>query len=125
MLRRLARESFEAFVALALGVSSASYLLGVQPPNSVEELLPPWLRLAWGIALAAGSLLILGGLLAGAPRVELSGCFLLAGAAFVYADALIVVAGLDGLLVELLLLAICAAALVRAMELMRLFRKRP
>lgn len=87
----LRRHRFELYVALLLFVSSIPYVLSRVPkPMSIDELLPPVIRLLWAFALLLGSTCVLVSLFCCMPRLEFIGLLILAWPAMIYGVAVII-----------------------------------
>lgn len=91
LLRRLSdAHPFEVFIPFLCVLAGVPLLFSGPAPGTIEESLPKFLITLWGIELAAGGMLTIGGLVAGSRRVEKFGLSLLAAAATVYALVLLV-----------------------------------
>lgn len=115
-LARVVAESTEMFLAFLCLLSSLAYLGGAPRPQSLDALLPGWLRLAWGLYLLFGGAAVLVALPAGWRRLEQAGLWLLAGPAGVYSLAVMHYGGVMGLFPAGVTLAFAAAFAVRASD---------
>ena len=127
--RRLSdRHPFEVYLLLALLVSAAPAAFGfAQVPQSVEGLVPPVVGRLWAIALWAGCLVAVIGLVwrrPPFPRVSVTGLLLeqvgltLAGTASILYGAIIVQsAGVRGLISAGAVAAFGAASLAQALKI--------
>lgn len=111
-LARLVLRPFRAFIALLFTVSSLSYLVGVQQPQSVDAALPDPIRLLWGGSLLLGGVALLAGLASGIRPVEKAGLLAVAGGAMAYALSILAFAGIRGLLPAGLSIAVAVSCLV-------------
>lgn len=103
-------------------LAGVGYLGGVQPPSSVEAVMPTWLVYAWYVALTgAGAVAVVGNLWPGTLRtallVRLSGQLLAAGPAAAFAVAAFSYAGQQALYVGGLTAAFAAASVWTAKHL--------
>lgn len=113
-------------LSLAL-VSGVAQALGRTTARSVEDGLPPSVRLTWALILAGGSGLALAGMFwQGDPRTGLvlkrSGYLALASAAAIYSLVLLGTIGLAAALIGLTVAGFAAACAVAAWRIDRLIR---
>lgn len=87
-------EPFELVVALLLVLAGISYIIVVPDPLSVAALLPPFMRVIWGIAVFFGGLFTLAGNFTHRQSIRRAGLVLMGTTMLVYAMANITVYGL-------------------------------
>lgn len=121
-------DAFEFFMAFLCMLSGAPMALGGPRPNSIEKILPPTLRVIWGLMLLFGGVLVIIGLslrkrdpstkrvLVGI-RVEGAGLLPLAAGAFTFSLVIPVSAGWAGAFASGTYLAFGLACLGRAAEI--------
>jgi len=125
-------EPFEVWLAVAALVSGTSVLLGVGAPSSLAHQLSPWVLRSWGGGLCLGAAVTLAarwrvsaartqGALEAANRLETLGMILFAGAAGMYAAAVLAL-GTAGLSGGLIIASWSAACAHRARIIVRAWR---
>ncbi len=114
------RHPYQVWSLGMLALAGAAAIIAPQP-TSISVLLPAWQRVTWSALILIASLIGLGaawwrdpatGLLA-----ERAGHAGLAGGAFAYTIALVVQVGARGVIVELLLLGLTTAAVIRIVHI--------
>lgn len=112
---------FEVYLLALCVLSSFSILAGVAPDaNSIEALLPGYLRFSWAIGLSIGASVTIIGSLLKIPPITRIGCTLLAPTATAYGFIIIYSSGgfdSPGIVSGILVVAFGAAAAVRAVQI--------
>lgn len=109
------REPFLLWLALVCVLSAVAQLASIAEPSTIQQLLPPPVRVAWHLELLVGGTLTLVGVLFSRTRLLVIGLQPLGLASLVYAVTIITVAGWRlAALPAGLLIALAAACFVKA-----------
>lgn len=111
--RRLYGAPWLPIVAYLGAIAVLSLASGGVAPPAMTHALPPWLVLMWTIALAAGGLLAIVGVLSEQTRVESAGLVLLIYGAGLYGLVLSVALWPRSLNIILVSVAVCGMCLIR------------
>lgn len=113
---------FETFLLAVCAVQGWAVLSHAARPPSVQALMPPWLRVIWGLLLLAGGILSVSGLYWTNPftgiEIKRVGLLAAAGGTLAYAVALLTI-GTAGILAAATNLGFAIACVVRIWQVTR------
>lgn len=125
---RAGRHPFQTFMLGLCVISGVPLFAGHETAGSIEATLPDWLAVAWGVALFGGALIaMLGTYWRGevdtALMLERMGLDLTGIAAVCYTSAIVIVAGVPGLVAAAIVLGFATACLRRARDVAAMFSR--
>jgi hypothetical protein len=113
---------FEVFLLAICAVQGWAVLTHIAEPTSLQALLPPWLRVMWGLLLLAGGVLSVSGLYwfdqFTGVEIKRVGLLCAAGGTLAYGAALLTI-GPTGFVVAATNIAFALACIVRVVQVTR------